>query len=326
MKKLTYLCSSDYNRHRNSMLGLHRRNYGKVSEALYDSLYSGNPHGNPFLGLCYDGETLAGQENYIRQDLAFENGIKKSALGLNTIVAEEYRLFYGVFKNLVEMTMKKMKEEVDFLCAFANEESKKYYLKSFDWKIAAKVQVHKKVISYSHLSLKDLAFFMKKGRLHEELSLREVAHFDPAELDDLGGGHVASAWYCSFHKDTAFLNWKYLNHRHYHLTGYVIEYLEKVCGYVVTWDDGIELKVIDLLIKDDDPEVLRKTLSTLAYIGCRKNKKHLVIYATPGCWYLATLKKNWFIFRWEFDFISASLNGKPIPDRWVLHIGDLDVF
>ena len=51
MKKLTYLCSSDYNRHRNDMLELHRRNYGSVAETLYDSLYGKNPCGAPLLGI-----------------------------------------------------------------------------------------------------------------------------------------------------------------------------------------------------------------------------------------------------------------------------------
>jgi hypothetical protein len=98
-----------------------------------------NPYGQPLLALCYDGNNLVGQENYIRQDVASNGGLYNGALGINTLVDPKYRLFHGVFGKLCELTIHGMKPHVDVLTAFANEESKKYYLEYFDWNLACKI-------------------------------------------------------------------------------------------------------------------------------------------------------------------------------------------
>jgi hypothetical protein len=61
-------------------------------------------------------------------------------------------------------------------------------------------------------------------------------------------------------------------------------------------------------------------------MGSKRGKKRLVIYATQSCWYLKSLKKHFFIYRWDFDFITANLNRVPIGDQWVIHMGDFDIF
>ena len=94
---LTYKCSTDYQAHRDNMLNLHKCGYGAALPQLYDSLYVGNPYGRPLLGLCYDKDTLVGQENYIRQNLASAGKLHNGALGINTLVDPKYRLFHGVF-------------------------------------------------------------------------------------------------------------------------------------------------------------------------------------------------------------------------------------
>jgi len=82
LKQLSYECSCDYLKYRQSMLELHEENTGRISEQLYDSLYLGNPYGKPLLGLCFDGDKLVGQENYIRQKLSSNGSMVRGALGL----------------------------------------------------------------------------------------------------------------------------------------------------------------------------------------------------------------------------------------------------
>lgn len=326
LKKLEYVCSSDYLKYRENMLELHKINAGRVSEKLYDSLYLGSPYGKPLLGLCFDGEKLVGQENYIRQDVTSNGSIHSGALGINTIVDSKYRLFYGAFKELIRITMDRMKEEVDILCAFANEESKQYYIKYFDWKITSKVQVHKKSIGYSGFSLESFLAILKRGKLNKDFILAEVKRFEPKILDEILMSHTKTSKYSYFFKTSEFLNWKFLGNKHYETVGYLIEDKNKVCGYIVTFDDGIETKIVDFLIDNDDVGVFEKMISSLAYIAAKKGKKRLVIYATPNCWYLRTLKKQMFIYRWEFDFITALLNKVAIHPDWVIQIGDHDIF
>ena len=308
------------------MLELHKTNAKRVSEKLYDSLYLGNPYGEPLLGLCFDGEKLVGQENYIRQNVTSNGSIHSGALGINTIVDSKYRLFYGAFKELIRITMDRMKEDTDILCAFANEESKQYYIKYFDWKIASKVQVYKKSIVYSGLLLESILATLKPGKLSKDFTLKEVSEFDPKILDAILMNHAKESKYSYFYKNTAFLNWKYLHNKHYDLIGHLIEDKDIVCGYLVTFDDGIETKIVEFLIENDDVGVFKRMISSLAYIASRKGKKRLVIYATPNCWYLRALKKQMFIYRWNYDFITANLNSVPITDDWVIQIGDFDIF
>jgi hypothetical protein len=106
---LTYKCSTDYLKYRENILDLPRRDSGRVADCLYDSLYQGNPYGDPLLGLCFDGEELVGQENYIRQDVACAGKIYRAALGINTLVDSRYRLFHGVFGELCKLTIDKMR-------------------------------------------------------------------------------------------------------------------------------------------------------------------------------------------------------------------------
>ena len=307
-------------------MGLHEKTFGRVSERLYDSLYLGNPYGRPLLGLCFDGEKLVGQENYIRQDVISHGSICSGALGINTIVDSKYRLFYGVFRELIRTTMDRMKEDTDILCAFANEESKQYYIKYFDWKISSKVQVYKKSIGYSGLSAESFLAMLRPGKLSKDFTLDEVKRFDPKILNEILTNHKNTEKYSYFSKTSEFLNWKVLGNKHYQTVGYLIEDKGVTRGYIVTFDDGTETKIVDFLIDNDDVGVFERMISSLAYMAAKRGKKRLMIYGTPNCWYLNALKKQMFIYRWEFDFITALLNKVAIHPGWVIQIGDHDIF
>ena len=219
-----------------------------------------------------------------------------------------------------------MKKDTDILCAFANEESKQYYIKYFDWKISTKVQVYKKSIGYSGFSPESFLAILKPGKLSKDFILKEVKVFDPKILNSILNNHITIANYSYFYKTTEFLNWKYFGNKHYDLAEYLIEDKGATRGYLVTFDDGIETKIVDFLIDKDDVEIFERTIRSLSYMASRNGKKRLVIYATPNCWYLKVLKRQMFIYRWEFDFITALLNKNSIHPDWVIQIGDFDIF
>jgi len=314
-------------KHRGNMLDLHQREYGVVRPELYDSLYLKNPEGDPLLGLCFDGRKLVGQENYIRQNLALRGRLLRSAIGVNTVVDPQYRLFYGVFKELIQLTMNKMREgNNEILCTNANDQSQPYYTKYFDWKIMTRVQVHKKSIGSLAFSREGFLSLLRPGRPHKDFTLQKVDEFDPGILKSIIDRHFEKASYGYFVKTVEFINWKYLENQYYLLKGFLIQDHGITRGFVVTHDDGAELKIIDFLIENDDTSVFEKTINALAYTGSRNGKKRLVIYATPDCWYLKSLKKQLFFRRWDFDFLTISLKGTPMPDCWVLQVGDFDIF
>lgn len=324
LKQLQYQCTSDYPKHRENIFALHKRNYDRLPADRYDSQYVGNPYGEPLLGLCYDGETLVGQENYIPQQAAHKGDILGCAMGVDTIVDPKYRVFYGVFKKLVELTMDRLKNEVSFLYAFANEESKKYYLKYYNWEIAEKVGVYKKVISPSGLSKESILAFVRPGKSYKEFSLAKIETFESAQLDEIIRNHQ-QADYPYFYKTSKYLQWRFLDNTFFKYEAYLIEDKDAMRGYVVILRDKNEMKVIDFLIADDDPDAFLRTMMSLAHLGSKQGLKRLVIYATTGCWYIGILKKLVFIKRWTIDCIAVSVNEYELPDNWVINMGDFDV-
>ncbi len=325
LKQLRYECTADYAKHRQNILELHKRNYNRVPDRRYDSQYVGNPYGKPFIGLCYDGEVLIGQENYIFQQASLGGRVVKCAMGVDTIVDPKYRLFYGVFRHLIELTMEQLKSEVDFLYAFANEDSKKYYLKYFNWEIAEKVGVYKKVLGVSGFKRESLLALLRPGKCYKDLALIRTEKFESELLDEIIQNHRKGSDYAYFHKTMEYLQWRFIENTFYKFERYIIQDKDGVRGYVIILVDKGELKVADFLVADDDPDIFLRTIMSLAHMGSKQGLKRLVMYATPNCWYLGTLKKLFFIKRWTIDFIAASLNGKNLPHNWVINIGDFDV-
>lgn len=325
LKQLHYECTTDYRKHREQIFALHQRNYNRLPDKRYDSQYLGNPYGAPLLGLCYDGETLVGQENYISQQAVYRGEMLRCAMGVDTIVDPKYRVFYGVFKKLVELTMDALKGKADFLYAYANEESKKYYLKYFNWVIVEKVGVYKKIIGTPRLSKESLLAFVRPGKSYKDFNLMRVDQFASEPLDKIILNHLKKADYPYFYKTPDYLQWRFLNNSSFNCEGYLIEDKDAIRGYVVTLEDRAELKVMDFLIDEDNPDIFLKTIMSLAYLGSKQGLRRLVMYATPGSWYLGILKKIVFIKRWTIDCIAVALNHQQLPDNWVIHMGDFDV-
>lgn len=324
-KTLKYECSSNYPANRTGILDLHERSHGSVPTRRYDSQYMGNPYGEPLMGLCYHADLLVGQENYILHDVACNGERYKGGLGVDSLVDSKYRLFYGIFGKLCRLTIDEMKKKTDVLCAFANEESKKYYLKYFQWRVATKIQVYKKVVGFAGVSLESLLSLSRPGKLHRDLTLEEMTQFEPDTLNPVIEQNLNNSNRLYFYKTTDFLNWKFLNNKHYDVTGYHVRLNGDVVGYCATYNDGIEKKILDIQLKENNIKWFEKTISTLAHISKKDGLRRLVIYATPDCWYEKALRRHFFIKRWDFDFITREF--RPLPDTgWIVHIGDLDVF
>lgn len=325
-KALQYRCSSDYGQYRDRMITLHRKGGGDISSPLYDSYYTGNPYGDPLLGLCFDGENLVGQENYIMHNVACRGQVYRGALGLNTFVDPQYRLFHGVFGKLCKLTIDELKERVDILLAFANEESQKYYLKYFQWRIASKVRVYKKATRFSGINAESLLSLFRPGKSVKDLELQETERFDSDILKPVIDIHLQNVPYCYFYKTPEFLNWKFLGNQHYHVKGYYILSRGVCSGYCVTYDAGMERKIVDFMVDKDDAGLFIKVLSALSNKARKEGMKRLVVHATPGCWYEGSLKRYAFIPRWEYDFITRSLSEQMPSAGWVVQIGDFDIF
>jgi len=325
-RSLEYMVTTDYEDHRQNIHSFWERIYGHRNELFFDSFYAGNPAGEPFLGLCYDGERLVGQENFIPQGVACSGTPFRGAMGVNTLVDPDYRLFHGVFGHLCRLTTDMLTSKVDLLFAYANEESKKYYLKYFNWKITAKVGVYKKITSASGLNVESLLSLVKPGRRHAYLRLDPVSRFSLELLDPVLERYRLASRHAYFHKTAAFLNWKFLGNLHYKTNGYLIFSGDHLCGYCITYDTGGERKILDILVEGDNPDLFRKTISHLARQAREQCIRRLVIYATPDAWYEPLLRKMAFFKRWEIDFLTHAFSENIPQSGWVVHCGDFDMF
>ena len=326
MKKLEYTCTPDYRKHREQILDLHKRGYGSIPTELYDTLYLGNPYGDPLLALCFDADKIVGQENYIRQDVAGSGRIWKGGLGINTLVDPGYRLFYGVFGKLCALSIEELEPKTDVLCAYANEDSKTYYMKYFDWKVACKVGVYKKAIGFSGLNVESGLSMFRRGKRSKSVQLKETTEFEPDVLRAVVDEYASQSKDLYFYKTPEFLNWRYLRNKHYETTGYYIVRNDHVCGYCITYDEGSERKIVDMLVRSNDARVFESSIGWLACSARERGMRRLIMYATPGCWYESTLKRLLFIFRWDFDYIIRNSNKDMESGNWLIHIGDFDIF
>lgn len=323
---LTYKFTTDYSTHRNDMQSLWKRVYGHPNEKLFDTFYTNNPLGAPFLGLCYDGDRLVGQENYISQNVAYSGVLYHGAMGIDTLVDPEYRLFHGIFGKLCTLTIEELSNRSDLLFANANEDSKKYYLKYFNWKITEKISIYKKITNFSDFNIESILNFIRPVNPHSDFLLSTVVNFPSNLIDPLIENYRLKSKSAFFHKTASFLNWKFLNNKHYRTKGYILYLKDKACGYCITYDTENEKRILDILVEDENPEIFLKTISTLSTIAKEQGITRLVIHSTDTAWYKPILKKLLFIKRMEYDFITNIFNNHLPQTGWVVHCGDFDFF
>lgn len=323
---LNYIFTTNYTAHRNDLYNFWEEIHGHKNKTFFDSFYSGNPLGNPLLGLCYNGNRLIGQENYLLQNVSYAGDLYFGAMGIDTLVDPEYRLFHGVFGKLCRLTIDEISQCCDMLFAYANEESKQYYLKYFGWKITAKLGIYKKIVKTSGINAESLLAFIRPGKHYKDLKLDLVSNFPSKILMPLIEKYRLTSPHVYFYKSSDFLNWKFLNNVHYQTNGYLITSGGFVYGYCVTYNAGIECNVLDILVDENNPELFIKTILSLSHIAKEQGMQRIVIYATPDAWYKPLLSRMVFIKRGEVDFITRFFN-KDLPQSgWIVHRGDFDIF
>lgn len=325
-KKLQYIFSNESEKFRPSILDFWERTTGDASVNHYDSYYLNNPYGETNLGLCFDDDKLVGTENYIPHRVSYQGQLLNAQLGADTLVDPDYRLFHGVFGKLCKLTIEELTESSDILYATHNDASKKYYIKHFGWSVSTTLDYYKKITYPDGFNLKSLLCAYKPGRQFKDLRLEKTPEFSSQPLNDVIENYHRSSNQAYFYKSTEFLNWKFLSNKKYSIDGYIIHFKDKVTGYVITHQKGNELKVIDILVENNDEEILRKTLLTLSRMATRNKKTNLSIVATPNAWYRPSLEKLGFFHRWSTDYVSLSSSNTVPDDAWVVQLGDLDVF
>jgi hypothetical protein len=324
--KLEYILTNDYQAHRDNILEFWERVNGDRMTSLFDTYYVDNPMGPPLLGLCYDGDKLVGTENYIVQNVSYQGKTFRAQMGLDTMVDPDYRLLHGIFGKLCKLTVKELADKADLLFSMPNKVSKPYYLKYFKWKEPTHMDVFKKIVYPSGLNLRSLLFMVVPGRFYKDVTINPVEKFLPEEVDKMLEDYRLWCKDAYFPKTSAFLNWKFLENKHYNIVGYMILSEGRPCGYIITYDEDKERRVLDFVVEKNDPEIFRKAFSTLNKLTAQQKISTVTVTATPNAWYRPLLSKMAFFNRQKIDLITLD-ESNAIPDSaWIVNIGDLDVF
>ncbi len=325
-KQLDYIVTTDFPTYRQEILDFWEKVDGDARRASFDSLYVDNPLGNPILGLCYDGKKLVGTENYLHQSICWNGKLQVGAIGVDTLVDPDYRIFHGVFGGLCKITHEELHKSVDILLAKPNENSKKYYLKYFDWQVACRIRIYKKVISSKLFSPRKVLSWLKQGREYEGFALTRIDKFAGTDVDSVIERNITTSEFAYFHKSAEYLDHKFLRNQSYATVGYLLVRDGKTLGYVVTWDNGTERSVLDLLVERNSPELLKMALSHLV-VQCNRDRVEILsVHAAENTWYEPILKSLLFLNRDEFDFITRPFNAELAGVPWSIHHGDFDVF
>ena len=134
MQTLTLATKSDLSSHKAAIETLFSECFGdRLSLALWRWAYLDNPHGEPYVSLCYDGDRLVGHYAMIPMPLSGAQGRLKSYLSMTTMVAASHRQ-HGLFVKLAQATYERARADgVDFVMGFPNEMSTPGFRKRLNW-------------------------------------------------------------------------------------------------------------------------------------------------------------------------------------------------
>lgn len=134
MQTITLASKTELAKHEAAIEALFGECFGdRLSLALWRWAYLDNPHGEPYVSLCYDADRLVGHYAMIPMPLSASQGRLNSYLSMTTMVAASHRQ-HGLFVKLAEATYERARADgVDFVMGFPNEMSTPGFRKRLNW-------------------------------------------------------------------------------------------------------------------------------------------------------------------------------------------------
>lgn len=109
----------------------------RLSLEIWEWAYIENPHGEPIVSLCYDGDRLVGHYAIVPMPIQCQGKTINSFLSMTTMVSAEYRQ-HGLFVNLANENYKRATElGADIVIGFPNAMSTPGFRKRLNWNLPA---------------------------------------------------------------------------------------------------------------------------------------------------------------------------------------------
>lgn len=134
MQTTTLASKTELAKHEAAIEALFGECFGdRLSLALWRWAYLDNPHGEPYVSLCYDADRLVAHYAMIPMPLSSAGGRLNAYLSMTTMVAASHRQ-HGLFVKLAEATYERARADgVDFVMGFPNEMSTPGFRKRLSW-------------------------------------------------------------------------------------------------------------------------------------------------------------------------------------------------
>ena len=154
MQTLSIGSKSELSAHAPAIEAMFEQCFGsRMSIEIWRWAYLDNPHGDPFVSLCYDGDALVGHYAMIPLPVSSSGRRLKTCLSMTTMVAATHRQ-HGLFVKLAEATYANAIDAgVDWVMGFPNAASSPGFERRLQWFLPAP----DRVISLERAQLLELA-------------------------------------------------------------------------------------------------------------------------------------------------------------------------
>jgi len=135
---ITVAAKSELDPHLPAIEALFDRCFGRrMSNDVWRWAYLDNPHGEPLVSLCYDGDALVGHYGMIPLPLSSEERRVNTYLSITTMVAPSHRK-YGLFEETGEaIYAKAVDRRVDWVMGFPNAAATPGRRRRLHWRLPA---------------------------------------------------------------------------------------------------------------------------------------------------------------------------------------------
>lgn len=136
MPIITLKSKSELIEHESAIERLFMECFGnRISLPVWRWAYLDNPHGDPYVSLCYEGDNLVGHYAVIPLPLSSSTNVLRSYLSMTTMVAPSQRK-KGLFTELAESTYRSAKDDgADIAIGFPNSMSTPGFQSKLFWNI-----------------------------------------------------------------------------------------------------------------------------------------------------------------------------------------------
>lgn len=317
--------------------------------------YKDNPAGNPIIWFAEYNDSLVGQYAVIPIKMKVGNGVFTCLQSVDTMTHPDYRK-QGIFEALAKKTYEQAAgEEIHVIYGFPNELSYPGFVKKLDWFDVSLLKTMIKPLNLQNivknyisnrflfsvfipsgnLLLKILSINKRPSKV-DALDINQISSFD--DRFDNFWERISGVYDIGVVRDTAYLNWRFVNVPNTQYVIYIAERRDEILGYIILLCRELRgllfSYIVDVVTLPGLKNVFQCLILKSIEHSNNENADILFHQVIGNEMYYNILRRNGFLssrfIDRRFHFI-ARVNTSRVsetlirnPDRWFVQIGDSD--